>query len=320
MELNLNFGVEKNQLDANILYDLIVIGGGPAGISAAIYSKRKGLEVGLIGENIGGQVNDTSSVENYIGFSYITGEDLSDSFSKHLNELDIDILTEERVKSIKKEDSIFEIQVSNYTTYKAKTALIATGSKPRKLGVIGEEKFIGKGVTYCGICDGPLFKNKTLVISGGGNSAVEAAIDLSKIAKHVHLVHRSKLRADSILTDKLNNINNISILLETEIKEILGMDKVERLLVYDKVIKKEKFINTDGILIEIGHLPNIDFEFFAKKNNRNEVIVNEHNQTSVEGLFAAGDVTDIKFKQIIISAGDGAKAALSVNEFIMKGE
>lgn len=306
---NLNINSQKNILDANKDYDLLIIGSGPAGLSAGVYAARKGLSVGIIGDKIGGQVNDTSSVENYIGFEFITGQGLSESFSKHAKSLDIDMLEDAKVKKITK-DTLFSLQVDNYMTYKSKTVLLATGSKSRKLGVEGEDEFYGKGITYCAICDGPLFKDKTISIVGGGNSAVEAAIDLSKIAKKVHLIHRSEFRADQILIDKLDALGNLSIHLKESVVKIEGDKTVE------KLILKNDVITSDGLLIEIGYEPNTQFLEHVELNDRKEVMIDENNQTNIEGLFAAGDVTTVKHKQIVIAASEGAKAALSINDYL----
>lgn len=306
---NLNMISNKNILDSEKTYDVIIIGSGPAGLSAGIYAARKGLSVGIIGDKTGGQVNDTSSVENYLGFEFITGQALSENFSKHANSLSIDRLEHVKVKNIKK-DTNFSLLADNYMTYTSKSVLIATGSKSRKLQVPGEDEFYGKGVTYCAICDGPLFKDKTVTIVGGGNSAVEAAVDLSKIAKHVNLVHRSSFRADQILVDKLDTLKNLDIYLNETIQHIKGSTLVEEVHLTNDVLL------TDGVLVEIGYLPNTQFLENVKLNERNEIIVDANNQTNIVGVFAAGDVTTVKHKQIIIAASEGAKAALSINDYI----
>ena len=306
---NLNISTPKNVLDAEKLYDLIIIGAGPAGLSAGIYASRKGLSVGIIGEKVGGQVNDTSSVENYIGFEFVTGESLAESFSKHAKSLAVDMLEDVKVKEIKKNET-FKIITNNYMTYESKTILIATGSKSRKLDVEGEDSLYGKGVTYCAICDGPLFKDKIVTVVGGGNSAVEAAIDLSKIASHVNIVHRSTFRADKILVDKLEAINNLSVYLGNQIQKIHGESQVTSIDISNETLK------TDGVLVEIGYVPNTQFLRDVKLNNRKEIVIDSNNNTNVPGIFAAGDVTTIRYKQIVIAASEGAKAALSINDYL----
>lgn len=311
--LNLDVA-SKNIVKSDKLYDLLIVGAGPAGLSAGIYAARKGLSVGIIGEKIGGQVNDTSSVENYIGFDFITGESLAQSFKKHVETLAIDILEHTKIKTIQKATD-FLLQADNYMTYKSRTVLIATGASSRKLGVLGEEKLYGKGVTYCAICDGPLFKERIVTIVGGGNTAVEAAIDLSKIAQKVILVHRSTFRADKILIDKLEALDNVEIHLGSEIEEIIGSDYVQSVRLKGKTAQT---LQTDGILIEIGYVPNTSFLSPEILNDRGEIIIDDDHQTTVEGLFSAGDVTHEKYKQIIVAASEGAKAALSINDYINK--
>lgn len=309
--LNLNISSNDHQLDAEKMYDVIIIGGGPAGLSAAIYSARKGLSVGIIGDKLGGQVHDTSSVENYIGFEFVTGEALAKNFENHTKSLKVAITTDTKVKKIRKEDNFF-IETDSYMTYKSKTIIIATGSKSRQLGVTGENEFYGKGVSYCAICDGPLFQDRVVTVVGGGNSAVEAAIDLSKIAKKVILVHRSEFRADRILVDKLLALDNVEINLSTQIEAIKGEALVEEIQVKGKT---NGSLKTDGVLVEIGYLPNSQFTEVSK-NTRGEIIIDENHQTSIEGIYAAGDVTTERYKQIVVAASDGAKAALSLNDYL----
>jgi alkyl hydroperoxide reductase subunit F len=309
---NLNISTQKNVLKDDKIYDTLIIGAGPAGLSAAIYAARKGLSVGVIGEKIGGQVNDTSSVENFIGFEFITGEGLAESFEKHAKSLTIDFLEDAKIKNIIN-DNLFKLQADNYMTYQSKTVILAMGSKSRKLGVQGEKELYGKGVTYCAICDGPLFKEKVVTVVGGGNSAVEAAIDLSKIAKHVQLVHRSKFRADKVLIDKLEHINNLDILLGTNVEEIIGESVVSAVKTSGK---HQSLLSTDGVLVEIGYVPNTQFLKGVELNERQEIIINQQHMTNVPGIFAAGDVTTEQHKQIIVAASEGAKAALSVNDYL----
>jgi alkyl hydroperoxide reductase subunit F len=306
---NLNIDTPEKSLEAEKIYDLLVVGAGPAGLSAALYAARKGLTVGIIGEKVGGQVQDTSSVENYMGFEYITGQGLSKAFEDHITSLAIDLEKDIKIKAIDKEDN-FLLRANNYQTYQAKTVLLATGSKSKKLGVEGEEAFYGKGVTYCAICDGPLFKDKTVTVIGGGNSAVEAAIDLSKIASQVHLVHRSDFRADKVLVDRLSTLDNVQIHLGQQVTAIKGDKQVE----WVELSTNEK-LKTQGVLIEIGYVPNSHFAQ-VEKNLRGEIIIDHKHQTSQAGIFAAGDVTTERYKQIIVAASEGAKAALAINDYL----
>ncbi|PKM63590.1 MAG: thioredoxin reductase [Firmicutes bacterium HGW-Firmicutes-20] len=321
MSFNFNFNLNETKkaikLTNEDVIDLLVIGGGPAGLNAALYAKRKGLTTGIIAKRIGGQLLNTSSVDNYLGISQVSGEELSEKYLSHLKELDVGILEEVEVENIHKSDRLFEVLLKDGTVFTSKTLLIATGSSPRKLQVRGEEEYSNRGVAYCAICDAPLFKGKNVIIAGGGNSAVEAAIDVAKFASHVTLVHRSELRADQILIDHMNHQANITIHLQTQILEIIGDDKMTGVKVLDKQTLLERVIDADGIFIEIGNLPsNHLIKNLVSLNERGEVIVDEKNMTSLPGLFAAGDVTQMPYKQIVIAVADGAKAALAANEYM----
>ncbi len=305
-------------LQADQLYDVIVIGGGPAGLNAALYAKRKGLRTGIIAERIGGQVLDTTSVENYLGFDLISGEGLIEKFRHHITELNIPISKEVRVEKIEN-GTTKTLHLSSGDAIKSKTVILATGSKPRELGVPGESDYRGKGVAYCAICDGPFFTDRKVIVAGGGNSAVEAAIDLSKIAKEVILIHRSDFRADQILIDRISEISNIQVRLQTQITQVNGEMLMTGVNVLNKKDKSSEVIEADGIFIEIGYLPNSDaFKDLVSTTDRGEIIVNEKTETNIEGIYAAGDVATVPYKQIIIAASEGAKAALSANDYINK--
>ncbi len=317
MELNLNLGDKTTGFDKSIQYDVLIIGAGPAGLSAALYAKRKGLTVGIVGAKAGGQVVDTTSVDNYIGIQDVTGEELSKRFSEHINQYGVPILRDETVKTFIKNGDVFTVSLSSADVIKTRALIIATGSKPRPLGVEGEEAFKGRGVAYCAICDGPLFEGMDVVVAGGGNSAVEAAMDLSKIARTVTIVHRSQLRADQILVDQMQKIDNIKVHLETQIEAIVGEQLVSGVEVLDKKSGERFKVEASGVFVEIGYLPNSDFvKGIVACNDRGEIKVNARNETSVPGVFAAGDVTDSPYKQIVISAGEGAKAALTANDYL----
>lgn len=307
------------KLDRNTIYDLLIIGGGPAGLNAALYAKRKGLNVGIIAKDLGGQVMDTSTVENYLGFPTITGMGLIEEFKKHVNELNVPIeefVTVEGIKTSEK-SAIKEILTDDGSTYKSKAIILATGSKPRKLGVPGEAEYSGKGVSYCAICDGPLFAEEDLIVAGGGNSAVEAAIDLSKIANQVTLVHRSQFRADKILLDQLDKLENVKVKLNTQIQEVIGDKMMTGINVLDKTTNETYTIPAAGIFVEIGYLPNSDgFKDLIQLNQRGDIVVNNYGETNVKGIFAAGDITESPYKQIIISAAEGARAALAANDYL----
>jgi alkyl hydroperoxide reductase subunit F len=309
------------KLDKDIIYDVLVIGGGPAGLNAALYLKRKGLNIGIVAKALGGQVVDTSSVENYLGITDVSGIGLAEKFKEHVNTLNVPIeefVTIETVKATN-DTVIKEIVLSDGTILKSKAIIIATGSKPRKLGVLGENEYAGKGVAYCAICDGPFYTDEEVIVAGGGNSAVEAAIDLSKIASKVTLVHRSEFRADKILVDQLEKLENVEIKLNTQIKEVIGDKFMTGIKVLDKSNNTEYTITAAGIFVEIGYTPvSAPFKDVLELNGKGEIIVDKYGETSVKGVFAAGDVTDTPYKQIIISAGEGAKCALSANDYLKK--
>ena len=309
------------KMDPKVIYDVLIIGGGPAGLNAALYSKRKGAEVGILAKGLGGQIIDTSYVENYLGFEHLTGMELADKFEEHVRKLNIPLSEFSTVESVElsKDKSIKEIKLSDGSSYKTRALIIATGSKPRKLNVPGEVEFSGKGVAYCAICDGPFFAEQDVIVAGGGNSAVEAALDLAKIANKVTIVHRSIFRADKILVDQLMKLDNVDVKLNTQIQEIFGDGMMDGIKVLDKSSDQEYSIFASGIFVEIGYLPNSEvFKDTVKLNKKGEILVDKYGKTDTEGIFAAGDVTDVPYKQIIISAADGAKCALSANEYLNK--
>jgi len=316
MELNIQLNLGKTNtthLETKKIYDLIVIGGGPAGLNASLYAKRKGLNVGIITKKVGGQVLNTSLVDNYLGLNHISGEALIEKFVNQVNGLDIPILEDVIVTSINSVNQL-HVVTANDIQYQAKTIIIATGGIPRRLNIPGEAEYLGKGVAYCAICDAPLFKGKDVVVAGGGNAAVEAAIDLSKLVKSVILVHRSQLSADKVLIDELLNNPSITVYLQTKIVEVIGDHVMTGIKIEDGNV-----ISSQGLFIEIGTIPNSDFiKNDLSTNDRNEIVVNESNATTTKGIFACGDVTQTPYKQIIIAAAEGAKAALSANDYINK--
>ncbi len=299
------------------LYDVLIIGGGPAGLNAAIYAKRKGLDVSVIAMQVGGQMMNTGLVENYLGTKSLLGPELTLKFKEHVEELEVPIMEYLGVEKLETKDKVHYLHLTDGQILKSKVVIITIGGQPRKLGVKGEEEFAGLGVAYCAICDGPLYKGKDVIIAGGGNAAVEAAVDVSKIAKSVTIVHRSQFRADDIILEEMKKRDNIKVYLQSPIQEIIGDDFVTGVIALDKESGKTFTVNAEGVFVEIGHIPNTEmFKDILKLNDHGEIIVDRKCHTNVDGIFAAGDITDNPYKQIITAASDGAVAALAATEYI----
>ncbi len=301
------------------MYELTIVGAGPAGMTAAVYAARKKLNALLISHNIGGQVLWTAGVENYMGYQFIEGAELMRKFEEQVKQFPIEIKTGEKVNSLSKLDSGFEVRTDKGGAYQAKAVIIATGKRPRQLNVPGEEKLRGRGVTYCAVCDGLLFAGEKVAVIGGGNSALEAVDDLIKIAEHVYLISLTPLTGDRVLIDRVQDANNLTMFLEHEVLEIEGESRVEGLRIRQLNSKKEKDLAVAGIFVEIGLIPNSEpFERIVRLNRLGEIEVNCVNETSVPGLFAAGDVTNVPEKQIVVAAGEGAKAALQAHRYLQR--
>ena len=318
-----NFNVETTKettlFDTVEKWDLLVIGGGPAGMNAALYAKRKGLKVGIVTDEIGGQLHNTTDVDNYLGFGLIEGPELSNAFLDHVNSLEIPLLKHVRVKKLEHEDPDFQLQLTDGHLLTAKTVLVASGGKPKKLDIPGEKPFVNKGVTYCATCDAPFFKDKHVIVAGGGNSAAEGVLDLVPWASKITVIHRSQWRADSVLLEKLNEVDKLTVHLESQLLEVFGEHTMQGVRYKDKTSGEEHTVYADGLLIEIGNVPTSDFvRDLLTTNARGEIIVDRQQSTNIPGLYAAGDVTEQPNKQIIISAGEGAKAALSASEYLNK--
>jgi NADH-dependent peroxiredoxin subunit F len=308
---------DQHAFDTVPVFDFLVIGAGPAGLNAALYAARKGMATGVIG-SVGGQLHNTTSVDNYLGFPLIGGKEMSDRFFDHLSTLDVPVLTDRKVTSLTRVDGLFLAKTDDGKTRKARTVLIATGGSSRTLGVPGEETYRNKGVSYCTTCDAPFFKDKDVIVAGGGNSAAEAVIDLVPWASTITVVHRSQWRADGILLEKHKEISNLTVHLQTQILSVDGKDKMTGITVLDKTTNSVRTIKADGIFIEIGTVPNstlvrdlVETDIFG------QIIADRNQMTSVPGLFAAGDVTDQPHKQIIISVAEGAKAALAAHTYLI---
>ena len=321
MDLNIFSSSTEVSLDPSITWDSVIIGGGPAGYNAAIYLARKGLKPLLLVGNRGGQIALSNEVENYLGFEMIDGVDLVEKFHQHANGLNVDMLESTFVEKLEKDGNIFNLSLSTNETVKAKTVIMATGGEHRKLGIPGEEEFSAKGVSYCAICDAPFFKDKEVIIVGGGDSAIEAAVDVAKWASHVHVVHRSVWRADQILLDRMFATENITYELGSVLSEIGGENHVDYVEIYNKETDSTTKREAEGVFIEIGQDPRVDFvRDMVELNDEDEIIVDQFKMTNVEGLYAAGDVTNAPYKQIITAASDGAIAALSAGNYILKME
>lgn len=311
-------GINQTNYDEKPVYDVLIIGGGPAGASAAIYTARKGVKTGVIAEKIGGQVLDTLSIENIIGVRSTTGPKLGLDLEAHMNDYNVDIIKSENVVNLEKKDLI-EITLSNGSILKSKTAIIATGSKWRNINVPGENKFKNKGVAYCPHCDGPLFEGKDVAVIGGGNSGIEAAIDLAGTSKHVTVLEfLPELKADKVLQDKLYSLKNVSVYKNVQTKEITGVDRVNGITFVNRDSNDETHVKLDGVFVQIGLMPNTEWINNIEKNRIGEIVIDKKGATSIPGVFAAGDCTDSVYKQIIVSMGAGAIAALSAFDYIIR--
>lgn len=304
----------NDQLEQSDMYDVIIIGGGPAGLSAAIYAGRRALNTLVITRDIGGQIAKTPDIENYPGLDKVSGVFLATKFKEQAEKFGAKIVFEETVKVEKTSDDNFLVHTLR-NKYSAKTVILSSGKKPRELGVPGENEFKGRGVSYCATCDAPFFKDKTLMVVGGGNSAIEAAILGAKFAKKVYLIHRrDSFRGEEILVKNLEEHKNIEILYNSEVEEVKG-DKT----VKSAVLNNYREIETDGIIVEIGFV--VDHSLvkeLVKVDEKNQVIVNNIQETSVPGIFAAGDLTETPYKQVIISAAEGVKASLSAYDYLQR--
>ena len=303
------------------IYDMLVVGGGPAGSSAAIYSARKGISTGLIAEKFGGQPLGTMGIENIIGTKYTEGPKFVAALEEHVNDYDIDVMKAIKAVGIRKTDLV-EIELSNGAVLKSKTVVLATGAKWRDLNVPGELEYKNKGIAYCPHCDGPLFKGKKVAVIGGGNSGIEAAIDLAGVVEHVTVIEYSnKLLADTVLQEKLRTLPNIDVILNAETTKITGQNEKLNGIVYtDRKTGESKTVGVEGIFILIGLVPNTGWlkDSEIELDARGQIIVDNHGATNIPGIFAAGDCTASAYKQIIISMGDGATAALGAFDYLIR--
>ncbi len=311
--LNELFGPER----AGDIVDVVIVGAGPAGLTAAVYCGRKSLSVMVITENIGGQALESWAIENYMGYRMITGDDLMEKFEEQARSMDIR-LELDKVTGISREDGMFTLKTVTGTTHMAKSVILASGKRPRKLNVKEEERFIGRGLSICSTCDGPLYKDKVVGVVGGGNSALQTAIEMSGIAREVHLIVRHGITAEESYRGIAASKQNIITHLATTICCLHGEQFLSSITVKDESTGAFHDIALDALFLEIGWIPNTEFVTdLVAMNDRQEVLVDIDCHTNVPGFFAAGDVTNVKGKQIIIAAGEGAQAALESYEYLL---
>jgi alkyl hydroperoxide reductase subunit F len=308
------------KLSAKKPFDVLVVGGGPAGAAAAIYAARKGIRTGIAAERFGGQLLDTVGVENFISVKETDGPRLASGLEQHVQSYDVDIMNLQRADALIPGELI-EVRFATGASLKARSVVIATGARWREINVPGEREYRNRGVAYCPHCDGPLFKNKHVAVIGGGNSGVEAAIDLAGIVSHVTLIeYDSQLRADAVLTRKLHSLPNVTVITSAQTTEVLGDgQKVNGLVYKDRVSGTLHNVELAGVFVQIGLVPNTDWlKGSVRLSPRGEVEVDSRGQTSVPGVFAAGDCTTVPYKQIVIAVGEGAKASLSAFDYLIR--
>ena len=319
---------EAEKLNAKEPFDVLVVGGGPAGAAAAIYAARKGIRTGVVAERFGGQVNDTLAIENFISVKETDGPKMVAALEEHVKTYDVDIMNLQRAAALRepnrtdsKHAGLIEVQLENGAVLKSKSVILATGARWKNLNVPGENEYKNKGVAYCPHCDGPLFKGKHVAVIGGGNSGVEAAIDLAGVVGHVTLLQFDpELKADAVLQKKLRSMPNVTILVSAQTTEITGDGaRVNGLTYTDRVSGASKHIALEGVFIQIGLVPNSDWlKGTLNLSKYGEIEINHHNATSLPGVFAAGDVTTIPYKQIIIAMGEGSNAALGAFDYLIR--
>jgi len=315
---------DAKKLSAKDPFDVLIVGGGPAGAAAAIYAARKGIRTGIVAERFGGQVMDTMAIENFISVKETDGPKLVMALEEHVKQYEVDVMNLQRAVKVvpgSEDGSVLaEVQLENGAALKAKTVIVSTGARWREMNVPGEQQFRGKGVAYCPHCDGPLFKGKRVAVIGGGNSGVEAAIDLAGVVAHVTLLEfADDLRADAVLQKKLYSLPNVKVIKSAQTTEVTGADKVNGLVYKDRKSNEEHRLELEGIFVQIGLLPNTDFLKGTVELTRfGEVIIDARCQTSVPGVFAAGDCTTVPYKQIIIAMGEGSKASLSAFDHLIR--
>jgi alkyl hydroperoxide reductase subunit F len=318
---------QAEKLAAKAPFEVLVVGGGPAGAAAAVYTARKGFRTGIAAERFGGQLMDTLGIENLPGTPYTEGPKLTDSLKKHVGEYEIDLMDLARaveLRAAKDVGGYHEVVVANGASLRARSLILSTGARWRNLGVPGEAEYRNKGVAYCPHCDGPLFKGKRIAVIGGGNSGVEAAIDLAMIVGHVTLIEFDvKLRADEVLQRKLRSMANVEIITNGQTTEVLGDGtRVNGLVVKDRASGDERRIDLEGVFVQIGLVPNTEWlrDIGLELSKFGEIVIDDHGATSIPGIYAAGDCTTVPHKQIVVAMGEGAKAGLGAFDFLIRNE
>ena len=323
-KLDTNAGVRQAAaLSKKDVFDVLIVGGGPAGAAAAIYAARKGINTGVLAERFGGQTLDTMAIENFISVKETDGPKFAMALEQHVKAYDVDIMNTQRAAKLVPGAKLIEVQTASGAVLKAKTVILATGARWREINVPGEKEYRNKGVAYCPHCDGPLFKGKRVAAIGGGNSGVEAAIDLAGLVKHVTLIeYGAELRADAVLQRKLRSLPNVTVIVSAQTTEVHGDGKIVNGLSYnDRVSGDAKKIDLEGVFVQIGLVPNTEWlKGTVALSRHGEIEVDARGQTSIPGVFAAGDVTTVPYKQIIIATGEGAKAALSAFDHLIRSD
>ena len=315
---------ERAKIDAKAPYDVLIVGGGPAGAAAAVYAARKGLRTGIAAERFGGQTNDTLGIENYISVLETNGPKFAADLEAHVRHYDVDIMNLQRVEKLvpaAKPGELVEVVMNHGGTLRSRSVILATGARWRNVNVPGEAEYRNRGVAYCPHCDGPLFKGKRVAVIGGGNSGVEAAIDLAGVVGHVTVVEfMDQLKADAVLVSRLKSLPNVSIIVNAQTTEIHGDGKTVNALSYkDRASGQAHRLELEGVFVQIGLVPNTEFLKGTIELSRfGEIVVDHHGATNAHGVFAAGDATTVPYKQIVIAAGDGAKAALGAFDYLIR--
>jgi alkyl hydroperoxide reductase subunit F len=312
---------QAEALSARDPYDVLIVGGGPAGAAAAVYAARKGIRTAIASERFGGQVLDTLGIENFVSVKETEGPKFALALEEHVRHYDVDIINLQRGKALQQRDGLIEVELESGATLKGKTVVVSTGARWRTLNVPGEQEYRNKGVTFCPHCDGPLFKGKRVAVVGGGNSGVEAAIDLAGLVAHVTLLEfGSELRADAVLQRKLASLPNVKVLLNAQTTEVIGDgQKVTGLSYKDRTTDSVQRLELEGVFVQIGLVPNTEWlKGTLEMSRHGEIVVGSKGETSLPGVFAAGDCTTVPFKQIIIAAGDGARAALGAFDHLIR--